>query len=153
MKLFMTIQVLFLATSIWGACPSRILSVGNFSFKVGNQAYVADTTHARGYANQTTGIGYITAANSHNMVVDISKKDMKSVGTYVLKARDSKVIFTLGSKSYSLRNEQDYLRITITSARTAGSFSLLNGRFEGQLTDKLGNVVKITEGYFETKNL
>ncbi len=153
MKLFITISVLFLATALWGACPSRILSVGIFSFKVGTQVYVADTTHARGYANQTTGIGYITAANSQDMVVDISKKELKSVGTYVLKARDSKVVFTLNSKSYSLRREQDYLRVTITSVRTAGSFSLLNGRFEGQLTDKLGNVVKITEGYFETKNL
>lgn len=153
MKLFMTIATLFLAISIWGACPVRILSVGNFSFKAGNQVYVADTTHARGYANQATGIGYITAANSQDMVVDIARNNMKSAGTYVLKARDSKVVFTLNSKSYSLRTEQDYLRITITSVRTSGSFFLLNGRFEGQLTDKLGNVVKITEGYFVTKNL
>lgn len=153
MKVVMTITLFFTGLWAFGACPARILSVGMLTFKAGTQTYVADSTHARGYVNRATDIGYITAANSHDLVVDIEKKDMKMVGTYVLQAKNAKAVFTLNNKTYSLRREEDYLRITITSVKTQGSFYLLNGRFEGRLTDKQGNAVKIGEGYFETLNL
>lgn len=153
MKISLTIAVLLLTTWVYGACPAKILSVGTFSLKAGNQTYVADTTHARGYANRTTNIGYITAANTQDLIVDIEVKNMNKPGTYTLTNKIGKAMFSLDNKSYALRHSEDYLRITITQVRTQGSFFLLSGRFEGRVTDKLGNAVRITEGVFETKNL
>jgi len=153
MRLSLFIIFLFVAQGIYGICPAKILSVGSFSFKAGNQTYQADSTHARGYANRTTGIGYITAANKLDMVVDIEMKDMNKAGRYTLRPSTGKVLFTIDNKTYMLKRRDDYLQITITRVSNQGSFLLLNGKFEGILTDKLGNVIRISEGIFETKNL
>lgn len=129
------------------------LSIGSLSFKANGQLYEADSAHARGYAVMQTLVAYINGANNENMVMNIEVKGVKANGIFLLNGKENKVDFTINHKTYSLPGNSDYLKVIINKVKQQGSFLLLNGLFEGQLQDKLGNKIFITEGKFSTYSL
>lgn len=129
------------------------LSKGSLSFKLNGKLYMADSSHARGYANKQTMQAYINGANNEDMVIGIEIKKMKGIGTYIVNNDEGKVDFTINHKIFSIVKPGDYLKVTITFIRQQNSFLLLNGTFEASLQDKLGNKIIVTEGKFETVSL
>jgi hypothetical protein len=127
-------------------------SSGALRFQANGQVYIADSTHARGYAVKQTSLAYINGANG-DMVIGAEWKGVKGPGTYTIDTRTGKAEFTINHKSYSPAAPDDYLKVTLTSVKQQGAFLLLNGTFEGQLQDRNGNKLKITAGIFETISL
>jgi hypothetical protein len=155
MNIFLKIAlVLFIPCQVAaGASPLTVRSVGALVFKCNGQLYIADSTHARGYAVKQTSAAYINGANSETMVIDIEWKGVKGPGTFFINSKESNAEFTINHKTYSLKQPGAYLKIVIVRATQQGSFVLLSGTFEGQLQDKNGNKATITEGRFETVTL
>ncbi len=133
--------------------PNKVNSIGALSFKCNGQLYTADSTHARGYAVKQTTLAYINGANTDNMVIGIEWKGMKGVGTFYVSNKEGKAEFTINHKTYYVKDEGDYVKVVISIAKEQGAFFLLNGTFEGQLQDKSGNKVKITEGKIQTQSI
>lgn len=131
----------------------EIRSEGSLNFRLNGQLYTAASAHARGYAVKQTMVGYINGANSEDMVIGIEVKDVKGKGVYNIDNSNGKVDFTIQHKTYTIVKPGDYLKLTINSVKEQGAFLLLGGFFEGQLQDKAGNKVVISEGKFETVRL
>jgi hypothetical protein len=130
-----------------------ITSAGVLNFKCNGQIFMADSTHARGYALKQTETGFIKGANTENFVLSIEWKNMRGPGVYMLTGKEGKVEFTINHKTYLLKQTDDFIKVVISSIKQSGSFFLLKGTFEGQLQDKAGNKAKITDGRFETISL
>lgn len=138
----------------FGNPANKLQSKGVLAFKHNGQLFTADAAYARGYAVAATQTGYLTAANSSNMVLNIEKAGMIKPGLYKLvPTQKSKCSITVNSTTYFLKEESDYLLINITVVREEGNMILLTGSFEGKLHDKKGNSAVITEGNFTTHNL
>ena len=152
MTIYKQILLLFWIPWLLGAITVNPLSVGTLRFQANGQLYTADTTHARGYAIKQTTLAYINGANAE-MVIGIEWKGVKGPGIYSIDMRSGKAEFTINHKSYIPKQAEDYLKITVLSAKQQGAFLLLNGTFEGQLQDRNGNKLKITAGVFETLSL
>lgn len=131
----------------------EILSQGSLSFRCNGALYTANSTHARGYVVKQTLVAYINGANSENMVIGVECKNVKSVGTFYVNNKEGKADFTINHKTYSLKQADDYIKIVINDVKQQGAFLLLSGTFEGQLKDKNGNKIIITEGKFKTHSL
>ena len=138
---------------LMAATQQTIKSIGSLAFQCNGQLYTADSTHARGYAIKQSSVAYLNAANSENLVINIEWKNVKAPGTFFINNKTGKAEFTINHKTYSLKQPDDYLKIVIRSIKQQGSFLLLTGTLEGQLQDKNGNKVRITEGRFETITL
>ncbi|MGF2412197.1 hypothetical protein [Ferruginibacter sp.] len=130
-----------------------IKSAGVLNFKCNGQLFTADSTHARGYALKQTDAAFIKAANAENIVLSVEWKGMKGPGIYIITAREGNAVFTINHKTYVLKQTGDFIKIVISTVKQSGSFLLLSGTFEGQLQDKNGNKIKISEGKFETISL
>lgn len=130
-----------------------IRSSGVLHFKCNGQFYTADSTHARGYALKQSDAAFIKAANTESIILSVEWKGFKGPGTYIITAKEGKAEFTINHKSYSLKQSGNFIKVVISSIKSTGSFILLNGSFEGQLQDKSGNKIKISEGIFETISL
>ena len=130
-----------------------INSAGSLNFKCNGQLYAADSSHARAYALTQTGAAFIKAANTANIVLSVEWKGLKGPGVYVINSKESKAEFTIDHKTYLLKQADDYIKIVITNVKHSGSFLLLSGTFEGQLQDKNGTKIKISEGKFSTISL
>lgn len=153
MKIYLTILLLLLMPCLLNAIPGHNpASIGILRFRVNDQLYTADSTHARGYAVKRTSLAQINGANS-NMVIGIQWKGVKGLGVYAIDARNGTAEFSINSKTYTLKEAGDYLKVTVKAAKQQGAFLLLGGTFEGQLQDRNGNKLKITEGFFETRSL
>lgn len=126
---------------------------GILNFKCNGQLFVADSTHARGYALKQNGTAFLKAANAANIVLSVEWNGLKGTGVYTITAKEGKAEFTINHKTYGIKDAADYVKINISSIKQSGSFLLLSGNFEGQLQDKSGNKIKITEGKFETTSL
>lgn len=135
------------------AAKQTIKSIGSLTFQCNGQLFVADSTHARGYAIRQSSVAYINAANSDNLVINIEWKNVKGPGTFFINNKTGKAEFTINHKTYSLKQPGDYLKIVISHIKQQGPFLLFTGTLEGQLLDKNGNKVRITEGRFETITL
>lgn len=131
----------------------EIRSEGSLSFRLNGQLYTATSVHARGYAVKQTTTAYINGANNEDMVIGVEVKGVKDKGVYNIDFSNGKVDFTIQHKTYTMVKPGDYLKLTVYSVKEQGAFLLLNGSFEGQLQDKAGNKVMITEGKFETIRL
>jgi hypothetical protein len=137
-----------------GNPENKIQSKGVLAFRHNGQLFAADAAYARGYAVAATQTGYLTAANTSNMALNIEKAGMIKPGLYKLApAQKNKCSMTVNHTTYFLKEESDYLLITITAVREEGNMILLTGSFEGTLHDKNGNIAVITEGKFTTHNL
>jgi hypothetical protein len=130
-----------------------INSTGSLNFKCNGQLYAADSSHARAYGLKQTDAAFIKAANTDNIVLSVEWKGLKGPGVYIITSKESKAEFTIDHKTYLLNQAGDYIKIVIASVKQAGSFLLLSGTFEGQLQDKNGNKIKISEGKFNTFSL
>jgi hypothetical protein len=126
---------------------------GSLNFKCNGQLFTADSTHARAYALKQNGTAFLKAANAENIVLSAEWNGLKGTGTYLLTVKNSKADFSINHKTYSLKQDGDYIKIIVSSAKQSGPFLLLNGSFEGQLQDKAGAKIKITDGRFETASL
>jgi hypothetical protein len=131
----------------------QVKSVGSLTFFFNGQLYEADSIHARGYAVKQTSAAYVNGANSDNMIANMEWKEVKAAGTFFINSKSGKAEFAINHKSYSIKQTDDYLKIVISHVKQQGPFLLLSGTFEGQLQDKNGNKVKITNGRFETKSI
>lgn len=140
---------------LWMPCllQAGSRSLGSLSFRCNGEFYAADSTHARAYAVKQTSVAYINGANKENMVASIEWKAVKGPGQFVIDKQNGKVEFTINHKTYLLTGAGDYIKIMISKVKQQDSFLLLSGTFEGQLQDKSGNKIKITEGIFETLGL
>jgi hypothetical protein len=125
-------------------------SKGTLSFRVQNKVYTADSTHARGYSVTHTAESFINGANSENMVINMEWKSSGAKGVYRITAGSGKADFTLQYKTYLLLQPGDYIKIEIRSAKKQDAFVLISGTFEGQLQDRNGHKIIITEGRFST---
>ncbi|THU36091.1 hypothetical protein FAM09_22155 [Niastella caeni] len=152
MKFYLSILLLLWLPAQLSAIAANGKSIGTLNFRANGQLYTADSTHARGYAVKQTSIAYINGA-SNNMVIGIEWKGVKGPGTFSIGIREGKVEFTLDHKTYFPQQAGDYLKVTVKTVKQLGAFLLLNGTFEGQLQDRNGNKLKITEGNFETLSL
>lgn len=152
MKVFLKILLLVAIPAQLCAVKQNMRSIGALSFRVNGQLYTADSTHARGYAVKQTTVAYINGAND-DMVIGIEWKGVKSAGSFSLNEKNGKVEFAISHKTYSIKQPGDYLKIVIKEAKQQGAFLLLNGTFEGQLQDKNGSKLQITEGRFETRSI
>lgn len=130
-----------------------INSTGSLNFKCNGQLYAADSSHARAYALKQTDAAFIKAANTANIVLSVEWKGLKGPGTYIITSKESNAEFTIDHKTYLLKQANDYIKIVITNVKHSGSFLLLSGTFEGQLQDKNGTKIKISEGKFSTISL
>ena len=153
MKIYLNILLLLwipcLLSAISGNSPA---SIGTLQFWVNSQLYKADSTHARGYAVRQSSLAYINGANS-DMVIGVQWNGVKGPGTFLIDAREGKAEFSTNNKTYLLKQTGDYLKVTVKAVKQQGAFLLLSGTFEGQLQDRNGNKLKITEGFFETRSL
>lgn len=152
MKICQHILLLLLIHCLVSAVPGDARSIGKLRFEANGKLYTADSTHARGYAVKQTSMAYINGA-SKDMVIGIEWKGMKGPGIYSLDSRTGKVEFSINHKSYSPKQDGDYLKIIVRSIKQQGTLLLFNGSFEGQLQDRAGNKLKITAGSFETISL
>jgi hypothetical protein len=155
MKLYVKIVVLFWLTGLPAAsiCSQTVKSSGALSFRCNGQLYSADSGHARAYSVKQTATGYINAANKDDMITGIEWQAIKGPGTFYITNKAGKADFTINHKTYSVKQDGDYVKIVISNVKQQGAFLLLSGTFEAQLQDKNGNKVKITEGRFETLSL
>ena len=133
--------------------PKAARSLGSLSFWCNGEFYAADSTHARAYGVKQTSVAYIKGANKENMIASIEWKAVKGPGQFIIGKQNGKVEFTINHKTYLLTGAGDYIKIMISKVKQQDSFLLLSGTFEGQLQDKSGNKIKITEGSFETISL
>jgi hypothetical protein len=152
-KYLKIVWLIWLPFQLMAATQQTIKSIGSLTFQCNGQLYTADSTHARGYAIKQSSVAYINAANSENLVINIEWKNVKAPGTFFINSKTGKAEFTINHKTYSLKQGDDYLKIVISKVKQQGAFFLLGGTFEGQLQDKNGNKVRITEGRFETITL
>ncbi len=132
---------------------SSVKSSGMLHFKSNGQLYVADNSHARGYALQQNGSAFLRAANTENMIIDVQWDNLKAAGEYIVVKDKGTAQFTVAHKTYSLLQQGDYVKILVSSIKSSGAFLLLQGKFEAKLHDKNGNELNVTEGRFETFNL
>ncbi len=130
-----------------------IMSEGSLSFRCNGSLYTANSTHARGYVVKQTSVGYINGANNENMVIGIEWKGVERPGTFSICNKQDKAEFSINHKTYSVRQTGNYLKIKISDIKQHGAFLLLTGTFEGQLEDKNGNKITITDGKFATHSL
>ena len=128
-------------------------SKGTLSFRYNNQLYVADSSHARAYVLKSDSTAFISGSNSENMVMDVQWKHFKAAGNYTITMMNGKAEFTIEHKTYTLSQNRDFVKVTVASVKTAGSFLLLTGSFEALLHDKNGNAVPVKEGKFTTYTL
>lgn len=152
MKSYQHFLLLLLLPFLLSAKSVDQRSLGALRFQANGQAFIADSTHARGYAVKQTTLAYINGA-SGDMVVGVEWKGVKGPGAYLINTSEGKAEFTINHKSYIPAAPGDYLKVTLTSVKQQGAFLLLNGTFEGQLQDRSGNKLKITAGTFETISL
>jgi hypothetical protein len=155
MKLYVKIVLLLwlhslTSVSIWS---QTVRSSGSLSFRCNGQLYSADSSHARAYTVKQTATGYINAANKEDMITGIEWNEIKGPGIFNINNKSGKADFTINHKIYSVKQAGDYVKIVIANVKQQGAFLLLTGTFEGQLQDKTGNKIKITEGKFETLSL
>jgi hypothetical protein len=152
MKLYVKIVLLLWLHSLTSAaiCSQTVKSSGSLSFRCNGQLYTADSSHARAYAVKQTSTGYINAANKEDMITGIEWKEIKSAGVFYINNKSGKADFTINHKTYSVKQAGDYVKIIIANVKQQGAFLLLTGTFEGQLQDKAGNKIMITDGKFET---
>lgn len=128
-------------------------SLGSLSFKCNGIVYKADSTHARAYAVKQTGHAFLNGANTDNMIITLEWNGYTNIGKYILRSENGKAGVTINNKTYTLRQASDYFKIEVRQSKLNGSFLLLTGVFEGQLHDKIGNEIKITNGQIETFKL
>jgi len=152
MKLYQYILLLLWSPFLLSTKSVEQRSLGALRFQANGQAFIADSTHARGYAVKQTSQAYINGANG-DMLVGVEWKGVKGPGVYSIDFREGKAEFTINHKSYAPVASGDYLKVTLTYVKQQGAFLLLNGTFEGQLQDRSGNKLKITAGAFETISL
>src|SRR4051794_17423649 len=98
-------------------------SLGTLRFQANGQVYLADSTHARGYAIKQTSLAYINGANG-DMVIGAEWKGVKGPGIYTIDMRAGKAEFTINHKSYIPATPDDYLKVTLTSDKQQGAFLL-----------------------------
>jgi hypothetical protein len=130
-----------------------LISEGSLSFRSNGTLHTALPTHARGYAVKQTSVAFINGANSENMVIGAEWKGVKGRGTFLISHTEGKAEFTINHKTYFVKQSGNYLKIVISEVNQYSSFLLLTGTFEGQLEDKNGNKIVITEGKFATHSL
>lgn len=153
--LYVKIVLLLWLTGLPAAsiCSQTAKTFGFLTFKCNGQLYSADSSHARAYAVKQTATGYINAANKEDMITGIEWNEIKGPGIFYINNKSGKADFTINHKTYSVKQTGDYVKIVINTVKQQGAFLLLNGTFEGQLQDKAGNKIKITDGKFETLSL
>jgi hypothetical protein len=152
MKHYLNLLLLLSIHCLMGASVGNERSIGALHFRVNGQLYMADSTHARGYAVNQTALAYINGAN-REMVIGMEWPGVKGPGIFSIDTRIGKAEFTIDHKTYFPRQAGDYLTVTVRTAKQQGAFLLLSGTFEGQLQDRNGNKLKITDGFFETRSL
>ncbi|MEP7376567.1 MAG: hypothetical protein ABI675_24430 [Chitinophagaceae bacterium] len=147
------VWLFYLPLQLMAATGQTIKSIGSLTFQCNGQLYTADAAHARAYVIKQTAMAYINAANNENMVINIEWQNVNTPGTFYISNKTGKAEFIINHKTYSLKQQDDYLKIVISYIKQQDSFLLLSGTFEGRLLDKNGNKVRITEGRFETITL
>lgn len=131
------------------------VSKGSLSFKVNGQAYEADPSHAKCWS--TSNIPLIMCmAKGKDLTVSLEFGSNSGKGVFRIESdKQGKVGFTIADKFYWVKLKGDYLSVTITDTKTVqySTVMMLSGTFEGQLEDKDGNKVQITDGQFTTESL
>lgn len=131
------------------------VSKGSLSFKVNGQAFEADPAHAKCWS--TSNIPLIMCmAKGKDLTVSLEIGSNSGKGVFRIESdKQGKVGFTIADKFYWVKLKGDYLSVTITDSKTVqySSVVMLSGTFEGQLEDKDGNKVLITDGQFTTESL
>ena len=135
------------------AQENTLRTKGYLTFKADNVIYKADSTHSRGYALPHARRAFLSAANKANMLFDAKWNNLKSTGDYVLYKGKGEVEVTIQHKRYKLMHPDDYLKITITEIKEKGTLQMLQGFFEGRLHNDDGNMLRISEGKFNTSIL
>jgi len=129
-------------------------SRGSLSFQINKQLFEAESAHARAYAVMNTSVGYLSAANQENMILNVEAEGLVKPGSLTLtKAGAGSCTLTLKHVEFGLNETDDYLRITVTNSKTENQMILLSGSFEGRLHDKKGNEIVIRDGRFKTDHL
>jgi hypothetical protein len=129
-------------------------SRGSLSFKHNGRSFTAAADHARGYSVQSEKLGYLSGANADNMILDIEVTGMYKTGAvFVNVSGNDKCTVTINHISYSIKEPNDYFKITVTKVSKEGSMILLSGCFEGKLHGKTDTEAVITEGRFLTISL
>ncbi len=155
MKLYVKIILLLWLIGLPAAsiCSQTVRSSGSLSFRCNGRLYSADSSHARAYAVKQTLAGFINAANKEDMIAGVEWKEIKGPGIFYINSKSGKADFTINHKTYSVKQTGDYVKIVINTVKQQGPFLLLTGTFEGELQDKAGNKIRMTEGKFETVSL
>ena len=131
-------------------------SKGSLSFKLNGELYEADAAHVKSFSNTQIPLAMIMARNEKGLTVSMQINGGNKEGEYKID-RDGKgtVGFNINNKMYWVRmpSKGDYLTVTITATKPIATVILLTGTFEGQLEDKDGNRITITDGNFTTESL
>src|SRR5882724_3749321 len=131
------------------------VSKGLLSFKINGQTYEADPAHAKCWSTSNIPL-VMCMAKGKDLTVSMELASNSGKGVFRIEGdKQGKVGFTIADKFYWVKLKGDYLSITITDTKAVqySTVLMLSGTFEGQLQDKDGNKVQITDGQFTTESL
>lgn len=144
----------FAAGSVSNRFESVAQSNGKLQFRINGQLFNADANHARGYAAATSKTGFITGANTNNMLLNLEMEGLHKTGDVMITtASKDKCLIIINHANYFITKAGDYIKVSITSVKQSGGMLLLTGSFEGILHDNNGKEAIISEGKFSTDHL
>jgi hypothetical protein len=128
---------------------------GTLSFKMNGQPYTTDTTETKCWTSSNVSLAMLWAKGT-NVSISWQIQGFTDMGAYrVDNDSKGKLNFTLNGTTYWIRDTagSNYLNIRITGVKEKYNVKLLSGTFEGILSDRLGNKVRITDGVFVTRDI
>ena len=119
------------------------------------QTHTTDSTETKCWTSSNVSIAMLWAKGT-GINISWQIQGFKDMGAYRVD-NDSKgrLNFTLQGKTYWIRDTDgsNYLNIRVTGVKEKYNVKLLSGTFEGILSDKEGNKVRITDGVFVTRDI